>query len=36
MNDVSGGLTLAGLSQATGLEPQELLVIRHTLKPESL
>ncbi len=36
MNNVSGGLTLAGLFQATGLEPQELLVIRHTLKPDGL
>jgi hypothetical protein len=36
MNDVSGGLNLADLFQTTGLEPQELLVIRHTLKPDGL
>lgn len=36
MNDISGGLSLADLFQATGLAPQELLVIRHTLKPDGL
>lgn len=36
MNDISGGLRLADLFQAAGIAPQEVLVIRHTLKPDGL
>jgi hypothetical protein len=36
MNDISGELSLGNLFQAAGLAPQELLVIRHTLKPDGL
>ncbi|RNL51413.1 GIY-YIG nuclease family protein [Arthrobacter oryzae] len=35
-NDISGGLTLGNLFQAAGLTPEDVQVIRHTLKPGGL
>jgi hypothetical protein len=35
-NDISGGLSLGSLFQAAGLAPEDVQVIRHTLKPDGL
>lgn len=35
-NDISGGLSLGNLFQAAGLAPEDVQVIRHTLKPDGL
>ncbi|MDQ0619724.1 hypothetical protein QFZ33_003748 [Arthrobacter globiformis] len=33
-NDISGGLSLGNFFLAAGLAPEEVQVIRHTLKPD--
>jgi hypothetical protein len=35
-NDISGGLSLGNLFRAAGLAPEDVQVIRHTLKPDGL